>query len=135
MLELAALLELLELELLASALLFELLELEALLLELLELEALLLELEELLPQPVKAKEQQRTAADTNAITFFMYKYLLSELISINQITLTLCTNTKTTFKIAIISAITFFMTANLNKCNQSKINILHYNSCKNLSKR
>ena len=134
MLELAALL-LEALELLASALLFELLELEALLLELLELEALLLELEELLPQPVKPKEQQRTAADTNAITFFMYKYLLSELISINQITLTLCTRTKTIFKIAMASTTTSFMTANLDKCNQSKINISHFSLCKNLSKR
>lgn len=98
-------LELLELaaELLEPA--AELLELAAeLLFELLALEELLLELEELLPQPVKAKEQQRIAADTNAITFFMYKYLLSELVKINSNTLTLCTTTKTTLKIEIISA-------------------------------
>lgn len=118
MLELAA--ELLELaaELLASELLFELLE--ALLFELLELEELLFELEELLPQPVKAKEQQRIAADTNAITFFMYKYLLSELISINSTTLTLCTITKTTIKIAIASAKLFCDHKCFTKCNQSK---------------
>ena len=116
MLELAA--ELLELA-------AELLELAAellaeLLFELLELEELLLELEELLPQPVKAKEQQRTAADTNAITFFMYKYLLSELISINLITLTLCTTTKTTIKVAIASAKLFCDYKCLNNCNQPK---------------
>lgn len=103
MLELAA--ELLELA--AELLAFELL-LEALLFELLALEELLLELEELLLQPVKAKEQQRTAADTNAITFFMYKYLLSELVSINSITLTLYTITKATIKIAIASAKPFY---------------------------
>lgn len=102
MLELAALLELAaELLELAAELLDELAAelLAELLFELLELEELLFELEELLLQPVKAKEQQRTAADTNAITFFMYKYLLSELVSINLITLTLCTNNKQPFKL------------------------------------
>lgn len=123
MLELAALLlelEALLFELLASEeLLFELLELEALLFELLEL--LLFELEELLAQPVKAKEQQRTATDTNAIIFFMYKYLLSKLVSINQITLTLRT-TKTNFKAVIAGATTFFMIA--KTINQNKYSAL-----------
>ena len=73
-----------------ASLLFELLEellfeLEELLFELLE--ELLFELEPSLLQPVKATEQQIKAAAVNAISFliFIYKYLLSELLSISKL--------------------------------------------------
>ena len=72
-----------------ASLLFELLEellfeLEELLFELLE--ELLFELEPSLLQPVKATEQQMRDAAVNAISFliFIYKYLLSELLSISK---------------------------------------------------
>ena len=66
-----------------ASLLFELLE--ELLFELLE--ELLFELEPSLLQPVKATEQQIKAAAVNAISFliFIYKYLLSELLSISKL--------------------------------------------------
>ena len=71
-----------------ASLLFVLEELLFVLEELLfELEELLFELEPSLLQPVKATEQQMRDAAVNAISFliFIYKYLLSELLSISKL--------------------------------------------------